>query len=108
MPRVLLAPAVAVAVEKLVEALPEGGGVQLGGTGGHALGVALGERINAAASSLRASFALARASARLTTRAEPSPMTRSRLSIWNRNSHALVTTPLRPVGAAVSIKPPPS
>jgi hypothetical protein len=44
------------------------------------------------------------ARARLTTRAEPRPMTRSRLSIWYRYSQALWTTPLILVGAALSIR----
>ena len=40
------APAVAVAGQEFVEAFLERGGVQLGGTGDHAFGVAVGERID--------------------------------------------------------------
>ena len=42
----LLPPLVAMAVEQLVEHLLEGRGVQLGGAGRHALGVAVADRID--------------------------------------------------------------
>ncbi|MEI9922578.1 MAG: hypothetical protein WDN50_02425 [Bradyrhizobium sp.] len=73
MPRVLLAPFVAVAVEQLIQHLPEGGGVQLGGASGQALGVAVGQRIDPVRQQPAGFVALVRASARLTTRAEPIP-----------------------------------
>jgi hypothetical protein len=78
---VLLPPLASVGGEEAVQTFPKGRGVHFGGAGRRAVGLALRRRVDPSRQQFATFVALARASAKLTTRVEPRPMYRSRRSI---------------------------
>ena len=106
--RVLRAPACRRGCQETVEALPEGRGVQFRRTRGHALGIAVGQRIDPGGQQLAGFIGLGAGLGEADDARRAEPHRPARGVDLEPKQPRLGDAALGPVGVACSIKPPPS